>query len=143
MSDRLTELLLEDRERQRERERARRAARQKSDPPLDPYPITKWRVVAGGEPAYLPKTSMRIGQAGFFIFCKACGTAFESKGLAYCASCMEIPAEKRREIAPVAIGRLCQGPRCENFVPRNARADVRYCSKACRDKAYRARQRDG
>src|SRR5215472_182204 len=71
---------------------------------------------------------------------RACGQEFESKGLAFCAQCLEIPAEERRLMKPVATGRLCQAPGCENFVPKAAKANTRYCSDACQQRAKRARR---
>jgi hypothetical protein len=121
-----------ERDKQRNRERQQRAAPVDN---FDPYEITKWHVVAGTEPGYLPHTSMRKGANGFYLPCRACGQQFESKGMAYCLSCLELPAEERRQMQPVTMGRLCQAPGCENFLPRRARADVRYCSKACGQRA--------
>ena len=85
------------------RDRADRAAR-KAAPvaakvdkgEFDPFPVTRWRVVAGGNPGYLAKTPMRRGPVGWFILCRACAVEFESKGWAYCPTCMDLPAEARR-----------------------------------------------
>jgi hypothetical protein len=65
---------------------------------FDPFPVTCWRVIApnGGNPGYLPKTPMRRGPVGWFILCQACAVEFESKGWAYCPTCMDLPAEARR-----------------------------------------------
>lgn len=100
--------------------------------------VTSWRVVAGGDPGYLPTTPMREGKEGFWIGCAACGAEFESKGGKYCPTCIELPADERRQLKPAFHGRLCQGPGCENFLPRATRADARFCSKACRKRARRA-----
>jgi hypothetical protein len=136
---RLTEELLRDRERAKQREMERpRSTRERSD--FDPFSVNSWVVPAGSSPGYLPSTPMRKGPVGFYVSCKSCGSEFESKGLAYCPACMELPAEERRIAKPAFIGRLCQGPGCENFVSRGARADAIYCSKCCRDRAHRARR---
>jgi hypothetical protein len=43
------------------------------------------------------KTPMRRGAVGWFIACRCCGREFESRGLAFCESCMALPAEERRK----------------------------------------------
>jgi hypothetical protein len=95
-------------------------------------------VVAGGDPGYLPTMRMRKGAVGFYIDCRACGAEFDSKGLAYCATCSALPAEERRAMRP-AKARRCEAPGCESFVTRTARAGAMYCSEACKQRAYRAR----
>jgi hypothetical protein len=95
---------------------------------FDPYQTTKWRNVVGPAPGYLPKTQMRMGSAGFYIHCKACNAEFESKGWAYCPTCMELPAEERHAMKPAFVGRMCQAPGCENPIPHIARAGTMYCS---------------
>jgi hypothetical protein len=141
--DRLTQQLLDDRAKHAKREQERKAtaavSRERNDD-FDLFPNTSWKVVAGGDPGYLPKTSMRKTAAGFMVACRCCGLEFDSKGLAYCLKCREIPAEERRQIKPTASGRLCQAPSCENFIPRRARAGVQYCSDACRQRARRERK---
>ena len=92
----------------------------------------------GGDPGYLPRTPMRRGPVGFYVSCRACGDEFESKGIAYCAACMELPAEERRAVKADVHGRLCAAPGCENFIPRAAHARRRFCSKACAKRAERA-----
>ena len=106
---------------------------------FDPYDVCQWKTIAGGDPGYLPQAMVK-GQVGFHIQCKACGQRFESKGWAYCLKCLDIPAEERRAMKPAAVGRMCRAPGCENFIPRKARADIQYCSKGCKDRAYRARR---
>jgi hypothetical protein len=133
--DWLTKKLLQDRELAKQREAVRREPRERLEPDFDPFQITKWKIVAGGDPGYLPKTSMRQTSRGFQFFCKVCGENFESLGWACCPKCMQLPAEERRAIKPVAQGRLCQAPNCEKFLPRNARANKRFCSRACADRA--------
>jgi hypothetical protein len=153
-TERYAERIREDLERERDRDRGgrRSVARhpvgltpdlQPTDDPIgfDPYMVTKWRVVAGEDPGYLPTTPMRLGAVGFYVSCWACGVEFESKGLAYCGACMELPAEERRAMKPTVTGRMCEGPGCENRIPRLARRGVRFCSEACRGRAARLRKR--
>jgi len=139
-AQRLAESLLRDRAEHEAKPKPVRAKADIEGSGFDPFAYTRWRVVAGGDPGYLVKTPMRRGPIGWHLFCKACGQEFESKGWAYCPTCMDIPAEERRAIKPIASGRLCQAPGCENFIPRMARADTVYCSKACREKAHRLRK---
>jgi hypothetical protein len=63
---------------------------------FDPFGFTRWRVVAGADPAYVVKTPMRRAPVGWFIDCQHCGGEFESLGLPYCTRCLEKPAEERR-----------------------------------------------
>jgi hypothetical protein len=83
----------------------------------------------------MPKTPMRMGPVGFYVHCQGCNAEFESKGWAYCPTCMELPAEERHAMKPAFSGRMCQAPRCENAIPRAARKGAKYCSKACRQRA--------
>ena len=90
------------------RDRAERVARKSSRTTtkvdrgeFDPFTVTRWHVVAGGNPGYLPKTFMRMGPLGWFIACRACAREFESRGWAYCPDCMDLPAEARRREADV------------------------------------------
>jgi hypothetical protein len=147
--DRLTEQLLADRARQAERQAKLRQEGQEKRAPserdpigFDSYQDTNWTALVGPDLRYLrylPKTPMRPGAVGFYIHCKihckACNAEFESKGLAYCLACMELPAEERHAMKPAFSGRMCQAPGCENPIPRAARAGTRYCSKACRQRA--------
>jgi hypothetical protein len=105
---------------------------------FDPFDITRWVVIAGGDPGYLPKTPMRKGPVGFYVACRGCGSRFESKGMAYCARCLALPAEERHALRPG--GRLCLAPGCSNVIAPTARADARYCSTACRVRARREGQ---
>jgi hypothetical protein len=43
-----------------------------------------------------PFAGWHMAPVGWFITCLACAREFESKGWAYCPSCMELPAETRR-----------------------------------------------
>ena len=139
--EKLAERLLAERAEMAVRERERRKS-----PPIgsdfDPFEFGRGRVVAGGDPGYMPG-AMRKGATGFHVACQCCGSQFESRGWAYCGTCLEMPAEERRAVKPVASGRLCEAPGCEKFVPRRARANVRYCSRACQVRAYRAKNVHG
>ena len=134
----LTHAILADRERRKAQTKPAKSDRPAPDG-FDPFEITRWRVVAGGDPGYLVATPMRRGSVGFHVACRACGGEFESGGLAYCAECLALPADERRAIAPTAQGRVCRAPGCEQFIPRRARADTAYCSDACRQRARRER----
>jgi hypothetical protein len=83
---------------------------------FDPFAYTRWRVVAGGDPGYLVKTPMRRGPIGWFIACGHCGAEFESKGLRYCPTCMELPAEARRSERE-SEGLLPHPGPCHSHVP--------------------------
>lgn len=131
----LAEAILRDREAHATRQREQRDRPQGLD--FDPY-LVSWRMVAGGDPGFLPTIPMRKGPVGFFISCRGCGTKFESKGLAYCLVCMDLPAEERHAMTPAIQGRMCQAPGCENFIDRKKRANVRFCSEACSKRARRA-----
>ena len=140
-TERLTKQILADRAVHLKREEERTNKRDRlPGADFDPFDEIKWKTVAGPDPGYLPSTPVRMGKVGFHVACKACGQQFESKGLVYCLACMEIPAEERRAMKPAVTGRLCQAPGCENFIPRRARADVMYCSSACRVRAHRERK---
>jgi hypothetical protein len=96
----LTDALLRDRADRAVRTRKITSIRAKPEgADFDPFAHTRWRVVAGDNPGYLPSTRMRCGPVGWFIACRACAVEFESKGLAYCADCMALPAEARRREA--------------------------------------------
>jgi len=89
----LTESLLRDRAERAARKAVRSTTKiERGD--FDAFEPTRWRVIAGGDPGHLVKTPMRMG--GWFIDCQCCRREFESKGWAYCPTCMELSAEKRR-----------------------------------------------
>jgi hypothetical protein len=95
----LAESLLRDRAERKARKPVRAAQSERDD--FDPFEFTRWRIVRDkGEPpfgpGYLPRTSMRPGSVGWFIECRSCGDEFESKGWAFCPTCMEMPADERR-----------------------------------------------
>jgi hypothetical protein len=109
---------------------------------FDPSAVTRWRVMAGNNPAYLVQTPLRRGPVGWFISCQCCGGEFESKGWTCCPTCMGLPAEERRD-QPKKAGRQCQGPGCGQRLSIHARADARYCSVACRKAASRDKTASG
>ena len=132
------------------RDRAERAARKAARTntfvkiardEFDPFKVTRWRVIAGGDPGYLSKTPMRRGPVGWFIACHAL-SEFESKGWAYCPDCIALPAEERRD-QPKLAGRICERPGCDQRLSMHARADARYCSAACRKAASRDKTASG
>jgi hypothetical protein len=108
--------------------------------PIDPFKITKWRLVAGGNPGYLPSTPMRRGQEGWYITCPGCQREFESTGLRCCsAQCERRLCEHAENMALMAeVGmepkakRKCSVPDCDNPIPkwRNGRSvskRARFC----------------
>jgi hypothetical protein len=109
---------------------------------FDPFSITRWRVIAGGNPGYLVKTPMRRGPVGWFITCGHCGAEFESKGRKNCPSCMKLPAEERRD-KPAPSERHCQAPGCNAAIPRRRRANAKYCTDECAKAAENARGYQG
>jgi hypothetical protein len=133
------------------RDRAERAARKAvcsstkiERSGFDPFSVTRWRVIAGGDPGRLVKTPMRMGKVGWLIQCRACAVEFESKGWAYCPACMALPAEERRDHEPVKrVGRPCARPGCGERLSKRARADARYCSAACRKAVSRDKSGSG
>src|SRR5215831_15403036 len=128
----LTESLIRDRA-ERAARKAVRSSTKIERGNFDPFSVTRWRVIAGGDPGHLIKTPMRMGKVGWFIQCRACAVELESKGWAYCLACMALPAEERRDNEPVKrVGRPCARPGCGERLSKRARADARYCSAACR-----------
>ena len=108
---------------------------------LDPFKITKWRVIAGGNPGYLPSAPMRMGKSGH-IACAGCQREFESKGLRCCSTeCERADRERQEKVAlmaevgmEVAAKRLCQHPGCGAAIPkwRNGRRvseRARFCNR--------------
>jgi hypothetical protein len=92
---RLAKQLLRDRERHCDGSHAVSARSRPVGSDFDPFAVTCWRAIAGGNPGYLVKTPMRRGPVGWFIACQGCGAEFESKGWSCCPKCMELPAEER------------------------------------------------
>src|SRR5215475_7115807 len=133
----LTESLLRDRAERAARKAVRSTTKiERGD--FDAFEPTRWRVIAGGDPGHLVKTPMRRGPVGWFIPCRACAVEFESRGWAYCPSCMTLPAEERRDHEPVKrVGRPCARPGCGKRLSKHARADALYHSAACRKAASR------
>jgi len=100
-SERLAEAILRDRKQAVRKPAATKEKIEGSD--FDPFASTQWRIIAGKDaglrvkgPGYLVKTPMRTGPVGWFIDCQCCRVEFESLGLAFCPTCMELPAEQRR-----------------------------------------------
>jgi hypothetical protein len=95
---------------------------------LDPFKVTKWQVVAGGDPGYLVATPMtRISGGGWRVACRGCCRPFGSSGLAYCKpTCRQVSQERAEAAALMAqIGmdapvpkRPCQAPGCTGTIPR-------------------------
>lgn len=141
--ERLTQQLLQERRRDQERRSEQRSERPGWQQSIgsDPYLTARWQIIRGGSPGYLPAIPMRQGMVGFFIVCRACGAEFESKGMAYCKTCLELPAEQRHAMYAPAAKRMCQGPDCENPIPATVRVGTRFCSTNCREKARREAQR--
>jgi hypothetical protein len=121
--------------------------------PVDPFTVTGWRVVAGGNPGYLPSTPMRQAQEGWYITCAGCGREFESTGLRCCsADCERRVCEHAENLALMAEAgmepepkRKCRVPGCDNPIPkwRNGRRvsrRARFCdlhSRICRKNGHR------
>ena len=95
---------------------------------LDPFKVTKWQVVAGGDPGYLVATPMTcISGGGWRAACHGCGRPFGSSGLAYCKpTCRQVSQERAESAALMAqVGmdapaakRPCQAPGCTGTIPR-------------------------
>jgi hypothetical protein len=117
--------ILRDRARRNQKPTAARSTTSRAaDDGFDPFALTRWRVIAGGDPGYWPKKSMRKGPTGWFIACRCCGREFESRGLAFCEICMVLPAEERRK---PSSGRPCQVPGCMAKISPRRRSDAKYC----------------
>jgi hypothetical protein len=125
-----------------ERCRERYDADRRATEDLNPFKITKWRVIAGGNPDYLPSTPMRRGPVGWHIACPGCQREFQSQGLRYCsAECERRSREHAENVAlmaevgmQVAAKRLCQHPGCGAAIPkwRNGRRvseRARFCNR--------------
>jgi hypothetical protein len=135
----LAEALLRDRAERTARLRA--ASRPKVEgSDFDPFAVTRWRVIAGSNPGCLVKTPMRRGPVGWFIACGHCGAESESKGWKCCPSCMQLPAEQRRD-RPAPSERQCQA--CGGMIPKRSRADAKFCSSKCKKRLANARSYQG
>jgi hypothetical protein len=119
--------------------------------PLDPFKLTNWRVVAGGDPGRLPSTPMRRGSEGWYITCPGCQREFESKGLRCCSTaCERRLCEHDENTALMAeVGMepeakpKCSVPGCDNSIPkwRNGRRvskRARFCDRHSRHSKKRA-----
>jgi hypothetical protein len=93
---------------------------------FDPFEVTKWRIVAGGNPGYLPSTPIRMGKSGWHIACAGCQREFESKGLRCCSpECERRSRERAENLALMAevgiepkVKRQCAHPGCAATVPK-------------------------
>jgi hypothetical protein len=136
--EKLAEALLRDREERRMRAQQSRPRRERiAGDDLDAFNV-QW-ISPTGAAGYMPKP-MRRGRDGFVINCRACGKKFDSKGWAYCSECMALTSEERHGMIPG--GRPCEARGCTNVIAGTARADVRYCSTACRKRASRDKNDD-
>jgi hypothetical protein len=113
--------------------------------PVDAFKSTSWRLVAGGDPGYLPSTPMRRRPVGWYLTCLGCQRDFESKGLRYCSTECERRSRERQENAElmaevgmeVEAKPVCSMPSCKNPIPkwRNGRRvskRARFCDRHSR-----------
>jgi hypothetical protein len=92
---------------------------------------------------------MRAADSGFVRECRFCRKPFVSRGLQCCSYECERALKDRLDTLEVAarIGhiarphRVCEG--CGGRVPRHARANQRFCSSRCQQKAARKAKRLG
>ena len=90
---------------------------------------------------------VRPADNGFVLECRFCRKPFASKGLRCCGQECERALKDRLDALEVAaqIGhsarphRVCEG--CGGRVPRHARANQRFCSSRCQQKAARQAKR--
>jgi hypothetical protein len=120
---------------------------------LDPFKITKWRVIAGGNPGYLPSTPMRRGKVVWYITCAGCQREFESKGLRCCSTDCERRLRERGEnlalMSEVGMELTTTKPTCQECgrnipVWRNGRRvpqGTKFCSPRCARRARRKAER--
>ena len=91
----------------------------------------------------------RSGPVGQFIACRGCGLTFESRGLRYCPDCYQVLGDSvERKILSAAARPVrkqsCQ--RCGGDLPtyrptgKKVQASNLYCSKRCRQRAWRDRE---
>jgi hypothetical protein len=72
---------------------------------FDPFKVTCWRVVTGGDPGYLVATPMaRVSGGGFRVACRGCGKPFESLGWAYCSKTCKAKSAERQETKALLAG---------------------------------------
>lgn len=110
---------------------------------LDPFKVTKWKTVAGGDPGSLVTTPMtKVSGGGWRVACRGCGRQFESFGLAYCKpGCRQASHERAESAALMAdVGmdapskRPCQAPGCTGTIPkwrkgRKVSKRAKYCDR--------------
>jgi hypothetical protein len=117
----ITSALLRDRERRNQKRAAPRPSSRASRAPadaFDPFAVTRWRVIVGGDPGYLPTLAMRRGPVGWFIRCVGCGKEFESVGLAHCGETACRAAAQRKSTT-------------EGYTPKPIREGARLCACGC------------
>jgi hypothetical protein len=74
-----------------------------------------WRVIAGADPGYVPKTAMRQTRHGFTVACLHCKREFESSGLRCCSpTCERDLKESAQNVALIveAGGELVEKRKC-------------------------------
>src|SRR5215472_9456852 len=92
---------------------------------LDPAPIITREQAARLDDPFTHKRT--FGPHGQYTKCASCGTVFESLGLRVCSGC------SKSSYAPKA--KRCQ--ECGVPLPPMGRKTLKFCSAACRQKAYR------
>jgi hypothetical protein len=127
---------------------------------FDPFKVTGWKVIAGGDPGYLVKAPMTMvpakkcdehWQGRFRIQCRGCGDQFESLGRAFhsaeCRRAYEAGVDAAALMAQVGMDaptkRMCEARGCSHPIPkwrkgRKVSAKARYCSPKCKQKAWKA-----
>jgi hypothetical protein len=118
---------------------------------FDPFKVSRWCVVAGGDPGYLVTTPMTRVSGGFRVECRGCGKPFESGGWAYCSrTCKAKSAERQEARALMAeagidapVKRKCL--ECGGDIPRwrNGRQVskvTKFCKPQCAARARRKAQ---
>jgi hypothetical protein len=125
---------------------------------FDAFKVTRWRVVAGGDPGYLvaiPMTRMSARKCadgeyrgGFRLNCRGCGKPFEGLGWAYCSNdCKRTCRDHKANDADMAEAemerptkRKCQ--ECGGNIPRWRKGRLvskvtKFCSDKCAARARR------
>jgi hypothetical protein len=115
----ITSALLRDRERRNQKRAAPRSSSRAPADAFDPFAVTRWRVIGGGDPGYLPTLAMRRGPVGWFIRCVGCGKEFESVLLAHCGETACRAAANARKST------------IEGYTPKPIREGARLCACGC------------
>ena len=123
---------------------------------FDPFKVTCWRMIAGGDPGYLVATAMtsvkhKDQPGGWRVACRGCGKPFESRSWAYCSrDCKRLSVERTANRAAIIQAGMdlpakhpCQAPGCPHTVPvwrkgRRVSSRTRFCSDVCRSRASRS-----